>query len=252
LGINKAGHHAFSDMSRALSSVWTSLTKTRVVHFAAALVLLAIGLQLCRIGSANSSRVSDDFVARFAPFSLLSLSIVYILTVVFDPYQCTFSDSRMSAPLLYHGAVWAVILLRRSLACPGPAKYIVLACILAGLLPSTNIARGASYPRDHTQVKGVYREMEHDLSTVAKIEDLRVCIVDGDYFSALHSLLKPTLYAKRRVVLQSAHPPLRGCDVVFARRDPEYFTGENFKKAKSYVIDGRNYTLFVSNKSREP
>jgi hypothetical protein len=250
LGINKSGNHAVSDLSRSLPSVWTALTTTRVVHFAAILFLVGIGLQFCRRKSGDTSRASDDFASRFAPFSLLSLFLTYSLFILLDPWQATFGDSRMSTPLLFHGLIWAVVLIRQSLVCPGAMKYVAVAVILAGMVTSTTIAKEAWFPKDYTQVNRVYGEIERDLSRVAQIGELRVCIVDADYFSALHALVKPTLYAKRRVVLRSAKTQPQNCDVVFARMGSEYLPGEGFDKYKDYVIDGRAYALFVSQRRR--
>jgi len=245
LGINKDANQAVSGLHASTASLWAALVKTGVVYLVAGLVLLWGVLKVPRLSSSKRPAPADRFSARFIPFSLLSVGIIYALIILFDPWQATTGARRMSSPLLIHASVWAMVIYSEAAARHRAVKLLAGLVILSSLIPSMKFDSMFLPVGDFSEVRRVYAEMEDDLNLVAQGESAQICIIDDDYFSALGRLLPATLYRNRTMVLQTRKSSLAQCDVVFAPRHSKYLPIVGFSEYKQYLIDGFEYVLLL-------
>ncbi len=245
LGINKTDNQAVTDLSTTLSSLWWSLTRTKVIYFAVSVVVLWGALKASWFIKDKPNSPVDDFASSFIPFSLVSLGIIYALFILFDPFQATYGDGRMSAPLLIHSLVWSIVLFSQASAGQWAMKSLAMVVIVLGISPSIVLDRWEWKPNDYSEIKLVHQEMEEDLKRLAPDRQAPICINDDGYFEALRRLVTPTLYRNRIMVLQDRNASLQRCDVVSAPTDSEFLPGDGFTELKEYVIDNFSYTLFL-------
>ena len=244
LGINKSGNESVSSLSTAWSSLWLSLRRTGLVYLPPALLAVWLAIEIWISPTRRQPVRRETLNLRFMPFSLVSLGIIYGLTIVFDPYQATYGDWRMSLPLAMHGAVWVVILSAQVSPERRYARFVVMAVLLLLLTPSTKTGEMLLPWRNYAPVQQVQREIETELQQALDPDNALVCIVDERYFIALHRLLPATFYFKRTMVLQERHSRLATCSALLVRTGSHFRLTRGFKAYRSYTIDGIEYTLF--------
>lgn len=247
LGINKTSNQAITDQMASAASLWLSLTRTGVAYFAALLLALGAAAAFLRSRGFRVPIPGEGPLAAFVPVSLLSLTIIYALVLVFDPYQATPGGSRMSLPLLVHGFVWAIIFYQ---AAPARLHFRIPVAVLVvvGLAPSVNFTDWSWQSRDYSQVRGAYERIASDLDRFVPNRDALICIIDPNYFSGLRNTLPATLYRKRSMVLQTRPFPIDRCAAVLMLDGLEYEPAGGFKAQSRYILDDRTYTLLLPGK----
>jgi len=246
LMINKADNRAVTSVMVSLRSLWASLVSSRAVCLlaAGAVAWAVYFMEKQRTGAAGKAGPAD-FVAHFRRFSALSLGIVYVLIVLFDPWQITFGAGRMSAPLLEQAFLWFLIAFSASDSYRPAARVLTRVALVAGLLAGLNPQPSAWRPQVDLAKKQAYAEIQRLVESSAAGRRPVVCWSGNRYLRLIGDLVAPTLYASHeRLPTGLASIPGR-CDAVLmpsSRRLPEV---EAFRLANEYLINGTRYALYL-------
>jgi len=195
LGINKEGNHAVSSLSMSLSRLVTSLRFSRATYLVAGLIIVWI---IGRVsGGAQVPRVKprDIFESRFRSFSFLSLSIIYLLILLFDPWEATSFSGRLAIPLIAQCFVWTSLLFSRTNSYSVPAKVLARGVLAAALILSLNPDVRAWIPKPGNPDEKSIAEISGLVKAAGRNGKANACILVADYWEALEGFAAPTLYA---------------------------------------------------------
>ncbi len=243
LGINKVNSQAVSSLSTSLGSLGAALISSRAVLLAGSVMLVWALARARRRTAVHLTERSGGFRARFGPFSLISLGVIYSLVILFDPWEHTFANTRMTVPLLAHGFVWAALAFGGTLSHQGVARFLSRTVLVAGMVLSVDMDARNWVPKDHSQARANHAEIERLLKDAAGDRQPRVCFRGVDYFRCVPRLIAPTLYARRRFVGRNDETP-GACDVVIAPSGRELPPGSAFVKHKDYLLAGQSFAVY--------
>jgi hypothetical protein len=246
LMIHKADNRAVTSIVVSLGSLWASLVSSRAVYLlAAGAVAGAVHFMEKRRTGPAAKAGPADFVSHFRRFSALSLGIVYVLIVLFDPWQVTFGAGRMSAPLLEQAFLWSLIAFSASDSYRPAARVLTRVALVAGLLAGLNPQPSAWRPQADLVKNQAYAEIQRLVENSAPGRRPVVCWNGNHYLRLVGDLVAPTLYASHERLPAGLGSIPRRCDVVLmpsSRRPPE---AEAFRLANEYLINGTRYALYL-------
>lgn len=245
LGINKAGDHAISNLAASLADCFQSLVRSRSIYLVVGLLIVWIIGRFLGRANPRSAPPGDDFEARFRPFSFLSLSIIYFLVIVFNPWEHTSGSGRIAIPLLVQGFVWAIVLFARTDSYATPAKILARCVLAAALLLGVNTdSKAWTFQRDRQAEASVDR-IAQLVQSAGQSGKPNACVLERDYWEALRLFAAPTLYA------QWSPQPKRdmeagNCDLIILPASSALVVPEkSYTKHSEYQFRGRSYTLFL-------
>ena len=244
LGINKKDHHAVSHLSATISDCFRSLVHSRAIYLVAGLVIVGvIGRVLGRAKDPNS-KPADMFEARYRSFSFLSLGIIYVLIILFNPWEATFGSGRLAIPLLAQGFVWASLLFAKTYSYSTSVRILARSVLAAALILSMNPNVSTWIPqRDRPAEKSV-QEIAQLVQSAGRNGKANVCVFEKDYWGAMLRFAAPTLYAQ-----WSPHPRddmnSGTCDLIIqGESSASLVPGANYTKHDEYQLRGRSYVVF--------
>ncbi len=229
---------AVSDLSRSAASLWAAMQSARAIWVAAGVTLGV--LAVWRSGGRGS-----EWGRRFAPFSLLSLSIIYGAFLLFDPSKATFGNPRMMFPLMEHAFVWALLALSAAASCGAATRNVARAVVLAGLVLGMSPTSDTWLPRSRPEMETVYRDLERLQREASPEGRPVVCFGPESHFRLIQRFVGPTLYASRRYLPAQTAIPAE-CRLWISR--PEGVPGSisGFEKARTYDVDSQTYEVYRS------
>ncbi|MCL5746413.1 MAG: hypothetical protein M1541_21195 [Acidobacteria bacterium] len=237
LGINKHANVAVSNLGQSALHLFGSLFRSRVHYLVAGLIVVyAIG-RLWRVKP-------HPLAKRFAPFSLVSLGIVYALILLFDPWQATSGSTRIAIPLLAQGFVWAGLLFAESSEYPAGARILARGVLAAAMVLSMNLNPRTWAPQDNSQAETDQSEIARLAAATAGSRKPNFCFLGIEYFTALHRFVTPALYASRRFPRRQDQATPAACDVVITPQNATLVPGSDFARYKDYRLAERPYTVY--------
>jgi hypothetical protein len=222
LGINKAGGMAVSHFAGSVASLGASLIASRAIALMVALIVVGIiGRRQRAAGTADAHDATkahdaagasnapdtpemhdaddttrDLFDARFRPFSLLSLAIIYALIVLFNPWEATFANQRIDIPLLGHAFVWAGLLYKDTYDYAPRARLWSRIALIAGLVLSLNLNLRTWVYHDDSNASRTVAEIAQLVASTGGSRAANVCVIKENYWEAIERFAGPTLYAQ--------------------------------------------------------
>jgi hypothetical protein len=191
LGINKEGNRAVGHLSTSLSNLITSLVYSRVTYLVGGLIIIWIIGRVAGRTEGRSAKPPDMFESRFLPFSLLSLSIIFTLVILFDPWEYTSGSGRLAIPLIAQGFVWAVLLFARTNSYPAPAKIVARSVLAAALVLSMNLNVGTWLPKSGNPAEKSIAEISGIVTAAGGNKRANVCMLIDDSWEALTRFAGP-------------------------------------------------------------
>jgi len=248
LMINKgASGLAFASPLSSASSLGIAMIRNGGIPFLLVAVAAAWGsVVLCRRSPASSSGGSPVLHwRRFRVFSLISLALVYALVVLFDPWEATFGNPRMSLPLTEHLFVWIVLLYTAAAGCSGLVARFARGAVVAALLLSVVfqlLVRPVRWFPDgtHREVRQAHVDIREVVASSGPDVQPEICIV-GDYFDSVTLFIAPILYDRRRWVDLDTEMPAT-CNVIIAPADHDGLRACGAPRSV-FELDGRHYTV---------
>jgi hypothetical protein len=221
------------------------MLESRAIILLAAVVLawVAIRWNAKRTGPVLRTE-AGEFARRFGPFSLLSLGIVYSAIALFNPTKMTFGNPRMAFPLLEHLFLWALLALAATFSCQCISRYAARILVMAGLLAALSPQARNWVPRNNSEAKTVYPDLECLLNEASPNATPVVCFGPEKIFNTFSRFVAPTLYARRRYLQAAGTEIPQDCSVWISRPavvPPE--TG-NFEKVREYQVQTDLYYVY--------
>jgi hypothetical protein len=244
LMINKKS--AISNIFNSMDSLLAALLKSKlnfiIVAFAAILALRLFYSIFAKKIDPNFSLFGN----KFKLFSLLSIGIIYTLIILFNPWKCTFGNTRMVMPLFAHLFIWILILYRKSISYPNALKIITRILLISALLLSTSKNPIRGYFQEHTDLKRMYTAIHKIKTTYDKDYVPTVCIV-GNYWKSVTYFIAPTLYMKRLFVRANDMHKTKQFDIGIIPSNTK-FNKKGFANYGNYKVNGKSYTLYAKTK----
>ena len=193
--------------------------------------------------SRNWEHKRDFFDSRFRPFSLLSLTVIYALIILFNPWEATFGNQRMVIPLLTHAFVWAILLFKDTDYYPTHMRTLSRTILTLGLIFSLNLdVRTWVYHGDSLEERSVA-----DIATLVKLSGrshrARVCILNENYWEAVARFAGPALYA-HLIVNPKQQTIAEACDLIIMRSGFTFASNNAFERHSDYQLLGRSYVAY--------
>ncbi len=240
--INK-NEAAVSNLSMSLASLGVALVQSQAIILLAALVLAWVVIRR-HAGRADQAIPGEaDFAQRFAPFSLLSLGMIYSAIALFNPTRVTFGNNRMAYPLMEHLFIWAVLALAATFSMQGISRVVARVLVMAGLLASLSPLARTWIPQDNREVRTVYPDLQHLLREASPSATPLVCFGPDDVFVTFSHFIGPTLYAKRRYLPPQTQIP-GDCSLWISRPQAVPANTANFARVREYQVRGDSYEVY--------
>ncbi|MCI0416012.1 hypothetical protein L0222_24830 [bacterium] len=243
LGINKEGGRAISHVVESSRSLAVSIVSSKaLILVAGAIIVWAIGAVYRRMRGQDVIPI-NPFRSQFAIFSLLSIGIVYSLVILFNPWEATFANQRVTVPLLAHAFVWSSILFAETRFLTGLAKVSARSILVATLILTMNLNVSTWIPPDNSQPENAIAEIEQFVRAAGHKKQANVCFFGVDYWQALEIFVGATLYARR--YLHKRAQDSGNCDLIIGPPGVVSALGEDFIKRGDYNLRGRSYRVLV-------
>lgn len=248
LMINKSSP-AISNLFVSIESLCVALSASKAIFLAASLVVVWVFKVLYFKKNRKPETKDRDFGAKFKVFSLASLVIIYFLFLLFNPWESTFGNMRMAAPLLAHAFIWVALFYKESFVYPAHLRLLVNIILIFGIFLTTSF-----YPDNRLFGDNSYR-----IKAYSRIEQLndrygkkaKVCIVENDYWLAVENFAVPTLYMERRFLKKKENDKIHACDIVIASSDFK-LDDKRFSRHSELRVKNKYYTVYIADtKSRD-
>ena len=194
--------------------------------------------------SGRKESSEPDIIQKIKMFSLLSLGIMYTTVLLVNPWEHTYGNPRMAAPLFFHLFLWILIQYRMVRGLPKGVKIFTRSLLVIGLLLSMNWNVSQWVPKDRLPVIAAYERISSTCSKVKVGKKGNVYIVVKDFWRDLQNLVVPTLYFDHTFSPNNLQEFPQEVDVVITRKQ-EAPLDKRFVKKKRFKIAGIEYKLFV-------
>jgi len=242
LGINKEGGIAVSHLAGSFASFSQSLVVSRAIYLVIALIIVW-AISKMRRGIDERSMKRDSFDSRFRPFSLISLSIIYALIILFNPWEATFANQRMVTPLLAHAFVWASLLFRDTGYYAAPVKVLSRIILIAGMILSLNLDVRTWIYHDDSHAERSVADIAALVKDAGRNRPANICILHEGYWEALGRFAGPALHA--HLILNPKAGTISGtCDLIIVGSGFTLASNDEFQEYRDYQLLGRSYTAY--------
>lgn len=233
-------------------SSFFSLFKSMMINRIPVFILGGLFLYLLVVLARHNRHVfiykESDFEKKFKPFSILSLGVIYLAIIVFDPSQCTYGDSRMGVPALSHIFIWAAIFYRMALYAPplfrSAAKSVIIVTLSVASLLSFHIG-DRILSKKYPDAKNFYSKIDAASSEIGIGRDTNVCVVMRKGWSSDSIFIGPLLYMKKRFVPESGEGiNFNEYDILISPWDYSQ-VNVGFRKHYEGFIEGNKYAIYI-------
>ena len=244
LMINKDSGQVISRFSEGGGSLWTAFVNGKTAFPIAAFIVAVVLLWLAPKAPSVADRLST-FSARFVPFSLLSLAIIYAAILAFNPWEVTPGADRMMAPLVAQIFVWAVLLFGWLRALPGVKRILAQSVLCACLLLSVSTDPGRWRIPHEEKTAAAYSDILATLEDTDLYPGGKTCFIYDDLWDELERLAAPTIYNRHVFIGRSEFPYPADCDYLYLRAPVTEKLGADYRRAGLYEIEGMRYALYA-------
>ena len=243
LMVNKSNNAAIASLGASARGLLNSLIRGQVFPILAGVGVAWLIGRLWQQPSSDASGKTDSFLARFAPFSLLSLGIIYTLIFLFDPWQIAGGSMRVGAPLIAHAFVWVMILFKISAGYRPRWRALARVALAAGMIIVVDTRAESWIPTDYSQDRRAHAEIKAIIDEVGRDHTPMVCFAGQRYFKATEYFLAPSFRAKKWVKGPDADVAGRGCEVFIVPQEHTYQPGDDYRLRGTWTVNKERFRV---------
>lgn len=243
--INKQSD-AVTNIFVSFKSLCVGMAKSRVIIFAAGLLVVWVSKLIYSQGKNKIIKDSgnNNFSVRFKLFSILSLSIIYSLFILFNPWEYTYGNTRMIIPLLSQLFIWVILFYKESFNYPKKLKMFVRTVLILSLLSMMNIKIIPLLAKDNFHIPKNYFQIAKFKDNMNGNRKLNACMIGGNFWESLGNFVAPTLYMSKKIIVTGENYNAGECDLIIAPFNV-MIEDEKFLGRMEMELKGQSYKVYT-------